>query len=79
MAVKVRVPRWTLGQHTTFELRDLRTELEHEIERASAQSQYPSRAALQARLADVIAEQEGRQAAELASRQRGRDDFRYEM
>ena len=72
MQVKARTPRWTIAQQTTFELRDLRTKLEQEIERMcmSAQSSSSSCAALQARLAEVIAEQDRRQAAELASRQR---------
>jgi hypothetical protein len=51
-------PKWPLNQLVTFELRDLRGELEHTI--AGLPEQSPDRHVLEQRLAEVISEQEAR-------------------
>lgn len=64
MRVKVQAPPWQVGQLATFELRDYRSQLEHAIERAES----PDREVLQARLTEVLNEQDTRAAAERADR-----------
>jgi hypothetical protein len=56
----VKKPEWPLDQLVTFELRDLRTQLEHAL--AGIPEQTPDRQLLEQRLAEVISEQEARQA-----------------
>jgi len=57
----VELPGHPLDQLTTFELRDYRRRLEVAIALASTQDPVaPGRAVLQARLSDVLAEQDDR-------------------
>jgi hypothetical protein len=59
--VTVDQPKYRLNQLTTYELRDQRRELERAIAFFDNQDPVPpARASLQARLDDVIAEQEDR-------------------
>jgi hypothetical protein len=59
--VTVEQPKHPLHALTTFELRDFRRQLESAIAYFDAQNPVPpARADLQARLDDVIAEQESR-------------------
>jgi len=57
----VKPPDHPLDQLTTFELRDYRSKLENAIALVGTQdSSAPARAILQARLGDVLAEQDDR-------------------
>jgi hypothetical protein len=65
----VRIPKWPVGQLATFELRDLRAELERAL--AGISGRTADGELLQQRLAEVISEQESRDMAASADRQAG--------
>jgi hypothetical protein len=61
----VQAPKHPLAQCTTFELRDYRAELEHEIQEVSPDA--PAAADLRRLLDDVLREQEARRRLRRAS------------